>query len=142
MKNVLLGLLLFVACPSVSAGQEEELPPTPLQFACDFLEIDCEGITMPMIIYTDIMGELGYYGAYMPGEHIVFIDPQAPAATVVHEVTHYMLWAAGARVSRCTSEEAARRVHHAWEGTEYNEEWRQRYGCAPIAILRGQAGAK
>lgn len=129
MKNILLGL---IGCLSIGGAVSAE-PPTPLEFACAYIEADCEGITMPLVIYTRIMGEVGLYGAYYPGEHAVYIDPDAPGHTVVHEVTHYVLYEAGMRFSRCTSEEAARRVHHAWNGTDYDDKWRDRYGCNPTA---------
>lgn len=119
--------LLLAACLLVSGATAE--PPTPLEFACDYLDIDCRGIDMPTVVYTDLMGAMGLNGAYFPGEAVVFIDNDAPAHTVVHEVTHYVLYEAAQFVGMCVSEEAARRVHHAWEGTEYNDKWRAQYGC-------------
>ena len=122
---------LFLAICLLVSGAAQTEPPTPLEFACDYLSIDCTDISPPTIIYTDLMGAMGLYGAYFPGEDFVFVDTTAPGHTVVHEVTHYMLYEAGFRISNCVSEEAARRVHHAWDGTEYNDKWRVRYGCQP-----------
>jgi len=136
MKATLLACLLALAAPAVATAPSDVTHDTadkenmaPLEFACAFLEVDCRGIERPSIIYTDLMGAMGLYGAYFHGENFVFVDFDAPAHTVVHEVTHYMLYEAGNVASRCVSEEAARRVHHAWSGTEYNDEWRKRYEC-------------
>lgn len=118
-------LLLLVSASAYSAP-----PLTPLAFACAELKIDCKGIDPPTILVTPLMGEFGLWGAYWPGEKWVYVDPNAPGSTVVHEVTHYMLYEAGMRFSRCAAEEAARRVQHAWDGTDYEKDnWEVRYKC-------------
>lgn len=131
MKKIVLALIAACMTSGPAYGFEENVPTniSPLDYACRTLEIDCTGIKMPIVVYTDIMGAMGLHGAYMPGDNMVFIDPDAPAHTLVHEVTHYMLYESGFRMGRCTSEEAARRVHHSWEGTPYSDLWRGRYGC-------------
>ena len=123
MKALVLAALLAIGMSTPAQATN-----SPMQFACDFLDIDCTGLRQPMIIYTDLMGINGLYGQYVYGEPWVFVDPDAPAHTVVHEIAHYVLWEV-ANIEGCTSEEAARRVHHAWDGTEYNDNWRRRYNC-------------
>lgn len=132
MKKLLLGVLLLFCCTNLLADTERhrrENPKDLMGWACDYLSVNCKGLEPPQVIYTDIMGAMGLYGAYYPGEGVVWVDWDAPAHTVIHEITHYMLYEAGIPLSRCTSEEAARRVHHAWQGTKYNDKWRAGYGC-------------
>lgn len=128
MKALLLSLILAIGVAAPAAA-ENKYNHKEMEFACELLSLDCTGIDRPTVIVTNLMGALGLYGAYMPGEQWIFIDPQAPDHTYIHELTHYIIYEAGLRVGRCTGEEAARRVHHAWEGTEYNDDWRKRYGC-------------
>jgi len=129
MRTILL--LLICTMLGSSATYAEKLSPrklTPQAFACEYLEIDCTGIKPANVVYTGLMGYMGLYGMYIPEEDLILIDLEAPAHTLVHEVTHHVLWHAGLR-NRCLSEEAARRVHHEWEGTPYNDDWRVQYGC-------------
>ena len=124
MRAFIAALMLLITSPLHTAE-----PPTPLEFTCAVLDLDCHDILMPSIVYTDLMGVMGLYGAYYPGDKWIFIDPQAPGHVVVHEVTHYVLYEVGLHVSRCLSEEAARRVHRAWESLPYTEDWRKQYNC-------------
>lgn len=126
-----IGILLMALLLSGSvAGIKQDVPTNiaPMDYACTVLEVDCTEFKQPSIIYTNVMEALGLWGAYAYGEDFVLIDHDAPAATVVHEVTHYVLWNVGMR-DRCISEEAARRVHHKWEGTPYDDSWRNLYQC-------------
>jgi len=128
MKNIMLALLVLVGLTGAVTPRE---PHAELVFACETLQIECKGISRPTVIVTDLMGAIGLYGAYMPGEHWIFIDPQAPDHTYIHELTHYILHEAGFRFrDGCTSEEAARIVAAAWMGVDYSDKWRKQYGCA------------
>jgi hypothetical protein len=124
---VRIGILLVAILLAFNADAEKN--QTPMEFACEQLDIDCTGIRPPDVIITELMGALGLYGAYMPGENRIYIDPDAPSHTLVHEVTHYVVYEAGFRFDRCFSEEVARIVHHRWNGTEYSDSWRKTYGC-------------
>jgi len=124
--------LVIAALCTIGLGAAVAQPTqtSEMKFACDYLEIDCTGIERPSVIVTKLMGAFGVYGAYYGGEKTVFLDPDAPDHTYIHELTHYLLWeVSNGAVKGCASEEAARRVHHAWEGTEYDDSWRGRYGC-------------
>lgn len=122
-----IGLALLL---TTITSAEETMVPSPLEFACEWLDLDCTGIEQPTVVYTNIMGDMGLYGAYFPGESIVVIDPHAPAHTVVHEVTHYVLHEAGfTDLDRCLSEEVARRVGDAWAKQAYTTGWKKKYGC-------------
>ena len=125
---VALAILASVTNTSAEASRPSEWDET-----CAIMQIDCTGIQKPIVIYTNLMGVWGLYGAYYHGEPFLFIDPDAPPETYVHELTHYLLWNLGlfrgGKADSCSSEELARRVAAIWAGEEYNDKWRLRYGC-------------
>jgi hypothetical protein len=121
-----MGIMLFLITSLAYGGTTQE----KWQDTCDILEVDCTDMAPPTVVVTSLMGALGLYGAYYPGEHMIFVDPYAPEKTEVHEMTHYLLYELGLfRDNRCMSEEVARRVHHKWEGTTYDDTWRSQYRC-------------
>jgi hypothetical protein len=100
---------------------------------CTILDVDCTDIAPPIVVTTNMMGAFRLHGAYFPGENYIFVDPDSPEHTIVHEMTHYLLYEMNLfRNDRCGSEYMARRVHHAWEGTEYDDTWRAQYRCPPL----------
>lgn len=131
MKRLLLSFLAICTLVGPANALNTKVPTNlhAKDYVCRTLELDCRGIPAPTIIYTGLMSALGLHGAYMPGDRFIFIDPSAPAHTVVHEMTHYILWETGVVEDRCLSEEVARRVHHVYEGTTYDDSWRKRYQC-------------
>ena len=124
MKKLLLLALLLPSFATASTIY------TPFEYVCAaLLSVDCREMSQPAIVYTRLMDSMQKHGAYVSGEHVLFISPNAPPETVVHEMAHYVLYEAGLDLDRCLSEETARRIHHMWLKDEYTEDWRLSYGC-------------
>jgi len=121
-------ILLFLVAVSTMA-HDAQPNRTAFDYVCTELSVNCEGINPPDIVITEIMGEFGLWGAYMPGENRLYIDPDAPPETMVHEMVHYILYEINAGFGKCFGEELARVVHHRWANTPYDDSWRQRYRC-------------
>ena len=99
-------------------------------FACKTLPVDCSDIPMPSIIYTKLLHDMGLWGAYVYGEDRVFLRPDAPEETYLHETVHYLLWQEGhTELTRCQTESAARRVTALYLHIPYTKDWYKVYGC-------------
>jgi hypothetical protein len=106
-------------------------PQTDFEYVCEQVENiygeGCGSLLPPIIVYSRVI-ELDMWrvlnGVYIPGEPYIFIHPTAPEATVVHEMTHYVLDSLGLEQDRCRHEEIARFVAGQTDPT-----WRARYGC-------------
>lgn len=99
-------------------------------YACEqvqnlYPEADCRTIEPPLLILTTLVEELGAWGVYMRGEPFIFVTPDNPylIATIIHEMTHYILFTTGAETDRCRHEEVARFV------AGQSRPWRKQYGC-------------
>jgi len=120
--------LILLAIPAKGNSSNARLKA--FDETCAIMRINCAGINKPIVIYTNLMGEFRLWGAYVHGEPFLFIDPDAPVDTYVHELTHYLLWEVGLfRKDRCMSEEMARRVAAIWMGEAYEDDWRRQYRC-------------
>lgn len=148
----MLVLILVAGCATIRPVNVEL---TPYQSACIALgqqEIaSCAEIEAPVVIISQAPLLIGAYGFYMHGEKYVFALPQedinklALAAgvdriptteeVVFHETIHYILSETDSDVSRCRSEEIARRLTAAAYGYRYNSGWKVGYGC--MGMFRG-----
>lgn len=136
-------------CVSAPAQNEVQMPAEQWEYVCNALpeqgyeEVDCSLTPPPVLVISQIVPDSAdegeeLYGFTYPGEIYIFLNPDHPElwdVIMVHEATHYLLaqtygvgWMPTA-VGRCESERVARVVHHAYEGTEYDDEWRLWYGC-------------
>jgi hypothetical protein len=139
MKELWLAILAAIGLTS-AVPETAPHPVTPSEqydFACEYLDafydVQCGDLESPFVIISRVV-DSRYYGFYFPGENYIYINPNASpvdqAETIIHETTHYILHFKGdARFNRCLSEEVARRVHHLWGDTEYDDEWRGLYNC-------------
>lgn len=150
MKKLLASIALALALvsastPSIPATPSHEVTRKEWAFVCDtlkeqgFAAVDCRKIDRPQVIVSKVVGDMAdpgevLYGFYYLGEDFIFVNPESSPEDqrkiVVHEATHYVLWMTyGDKVGSCKSEEVARRVHHAWEGSDYDDTWRLFYRC-------------
>jgi len=126
---VALSLLFMTQATSVSAAPEASGRMAPMDYVCTVLSLDCTGMAAPTIIYTKLLKGFRLYGVYVRGENRIFVAPGAPAKTVVHEYTHYVLDKLHLTRDRCFSEEMARKVADKWAGDTYDDSWRLQYRC-------------
>lgn len=113
--------------------------------------IPCAEVEEPTVVVSSIVWRFlgdGTLGFYAPGEGgVIYLSDKLPwqgtkklytlEAVRVHETVHYILDRyTNLNVSRCESEEMARRVTAAWEGEGYDPEWEARYNCGPNRWLR------
>ena len=76
-----------------------------------------------------------YRGIYLQGSDIIWINSvyqEGQKASAVHEFTHYIMNMSQAELTRCQGEEIARRVTALYLGEEYNNDWREFYGCETV----------
>jgi len=138
-KLILMIILAGVAvgaCVDYQIRTHQSLPSTEFELVCEKVEevfdTTCEGLQEPDVVYTQIIGQLGAIGAYMPGEYIIFIDPMSTepySQVIIHEMTHYVLLKLNITSDRCDSEAIARKWESEITGNEMNPNWRRIYAC-------------
>ena len=139
-------MVLLLGCAAVATAPEPE--PTTFDIACvaleEFIEEPCLGLEPPVVIKSNII--TGHYfnaigmlrGVHYPGEKYVFVNPlmteDEQRAIEIHETVHYITHTTGVSElwDRCTDEELARRVDSIVSGEEYNDDWRDLYGCGVV----------
>jgi hypothetical protein len=131
----ILILVLSALSNSAVADQADEgrqILDKSWAYTCSQLELinetlTCDGLEPPIVVVTRILSPMSLYGVYIPGERYVFVNPDSPdpLATLIHEMTHYVLYYNGIDYSQmCLSEEIARFV-----AGQTGNEWRKQYGC-------------
>lgn len=132
MRATLLSLMLIGLCWSGISWSDE----SQYERACVALEMDCSLIPPPQIVTTQLVFTASWgqwSGVYYKGEDVIFISPfllpSRRAPTIFHETVHYLLYKNGQRIGRCQSEETARKLTALEFNTDYNEEWKDWYGC-------------
>lgn len=142
-------LIAVVAAFSMTQGvvAHEGLPEVDDEvwaYACAYVEVfedvQCGDLDKPKILYNEFRSYFGtpqttLYGRHYLGSEYIeinvrFYGTEMARTTAVHETVHYIGAHQDAGWSKCYSEDVARRVHHLWEGTEYDPEWKVRYKCA------------
>lgn len=138
MRKILLSVIAVMMAlgaqakpPNVDIVSDEQF-----RFVCRYVDVfygvECNDLKKPYVVTSKVVSS-SYYGFYFKGETIVYVfpnlSPKTRSSTIVHETTHYVLDWTKSGFSRCESEEAARRVHHLWEGSKYNDRWRLNYRC-------------
>jgi len=102
--------------------------------------VNCRRIEKPTVVITTAVKDIAapgweLYGVTYDGEPYVLINPDLDQETtrmvIVHETVHYVLWQFyGNGIGDCESERVARKVHHAWDKTDYAlDKWESDYGC-------------
>lgn len=153
-----LGLLAAVSLTANAAYWEhtkEEAQQNLMDFACNVLYWECEGLAPPTIVYV-YDPYVGWAGAFWDGTTEVYIntyrtdqmDPLEVMGVIVHEFTHYIddqlhdLGKAETRQDICDAEARAWHVGNSflvWVGlgseTTYN--WWQWYGCPSPGPVTG-----
>jgi hypothetical protein len=143
VKALLVAMAALAGPPTPPASDAVSLQEW--RFVCKAMDImgytavDCRKLRPPTVIVSLIVQDnsppgLQLRGVTYHGEVYVFVNALLPRAeqrtVVVHETVHYLLAATyGRRISGCEHEWAARIVHTAWEGSDYNNSWRVWYGC-------------
>lgn len=149
------GLILLVGCAQIGKLANSWKYDADVQAACYWTNevgeygIDCTKVEEPQVVVTNVVqrwlgpGTLGFY----TGEGIIFLWDGLPyksattgkvytlEAVRVHETVHYLLDKyVDHVVTRCESEEIARKVTAAWEKEKYDPEWEARYNCGPRSM--------
>jgi len=140
-KIITLLLILLAGCTTLEVAEAPAPPPTEAEviaaseaeswtYTCTILSNllgydGCANIEAPYVVWTQATRAFGAYGAYVPGEPHILVDPQGDHiwTTVIHEMAHYVLYW-NSIDDRCKSEEVARYVAGQSDPT-----WRIRYGC-------------
>jgi hypothetical protein len=145
MKKLIALTILLSGCVTIRV-EAPELPPTVFEMACTALAVQyqnravCDQVNEPTIIvsgivddhYLNMFGEL--HGIYYPDEEYVFVAASMSEHqilwTSIHEVVHYIDYNTPEyEVTRCSSEEQARRISSEFVGEEYNDQWKESYDC-------------
>jgi hypothetical protein len=137
-------LLVLIAPAASSAPVNNAVTQQEWRFVCKAMDVmgyavDCRKIRPPTVVVSMIVQDssppgLQLRGVTYHGEEYIFVNSTLPLAdqrtVVIHETVHYLLAATyGRRISGCEHEWAARVVHSAWEGSDYDNSWRVWYGC-------------
>jgi hypothetical protein len=140
-------LLAFAAmAPMASAPvpQSNAVTTQEWRFVCKAMDVmgyavDCRKLKPPTVVVSMIVQDssppgLQLRGVTYHGEEYIFVNSTLPRwdqrTVVIHETVHYVLAATyGKRIDGCEHEWAARIVHSAWEGSDYDNSWRVWYGC-------------
>lgn len=140
-----------MGCAVVIPSPLSERELTPWQDVCLTVEQEldkpgaCADLPEVKVVITKLpAATIGAYGVHIQDEDTIFVAPQdvinqlALAAlaehvpsveeVIFHESIHYILHNRN-KVSRCKSEEYARKWTAKRFGFEYNEKWRMSYGC-------------
>ena len=129
---MILSLLatIFMYTPSPHYADEE------FALVCNKLDreyvISCGDLQSPLVVYTNLVGNMGAIGLWVHGEHVVFIDPDSRVPfkqVIIHETIHYTLWHLNLIRSKCVSEEYARNWTAELTDTEVDPKWWKKYGC-------------
>ena len=91
----------------------------------------CKDLEAPIVVYSQVVDDLEYYGFYYPGEPYIFVNPYGDHVekTLIHEIVHYVLHELDLVIERCESEEIAREWASELTDTEVDATWRIRYRC-------------
>jgi hypothetical protein len=137
-------LLVLIAPAASSAPVNNAVTQQEWRFVCKAMDVmgyavDCRKIRPPTVVVSMIVQDssppgLQLRGVTYHGEPYVFVNSTLSLAdqrtVVIHETVHYLLAATyGKRIGGCEHEWAARVVHSAWEGSDYDNSWRVWYGC-------------
>jgi hypothetical protein len=137
-------LLLTSLAALAPHPQSNAVTPQEWRFVCKAMDImgyavDCRKLKPPTVVVSMIVQDssppgLQLRGVTYHGEEFIFVNSTLPRwdqrTVVVHETVHYVLAATyGKRIDGCEHEWAARIVHSAWEGSDYDNSWRVWYGC-------------
>lgn len=95
---------------------------------------DCDSVPKPKVYLVDF-NDASLYGLYWQGSQVLMLNrrlkPEYINLVMVHELMHHydyelmLQWP----FDHCSTERLARKVHHLFEGTEYNDLWEQVYRC-------------
>jgi hypothetical protein len=142
VKALLLTSLAALAAPPQPPSNA--VTPQEWRFVCKAMDVmgyavDCRKLRPPTVVVSMIVQDssppgLQLRGVTYHGEEFIFVNSTLPRwdqrTVVIHETVHYVLAATyGKRIDGCEHEWAARIVHSAWEGSDYDNSWRVWYGC-------------
>jgi hypothetical protein len=142
VKALLLTSLAALSAPPQPTSNA--VTPQEWRFVCRAMDVmgyavDCRKLKPPTVVVSMIVQDssppgLQLRGVTYHGEEFIFVNSTLPRwdqrTVVIHETVHYVLAATyGKRIDGCEHEWAARIVHSAWEGSDYDNSWRVWYGC-------------
>lgn len=124
--------LFFFACFLGLCVEAETAPQEDFEYVCEqvtkiYPDVSCDEIEPPLVIMTKLTRYARAHGAYMAGEPYIFINPEGPHPdeSIIHEMTHYVLYETGKVINAtCLGESLARVV--AGQNHPY---WRLVYNC-------------
>jgi hypothetical protein len=144
VKALLLTASFAALAPS-SQPPSNAVTPQEWRFVCKAMDVmgyyavDCRKLKPPTVVVSMIVQDssppgLQLRGVTYHGEQYVFVNStltrEEQRTVVIHETVHYVLAATyGKRIGGCEHEWAARIVHTAWDGSDYDNTWRVWYGC-------------
>jgi hypothetical protein len=144
VKALLLATSLAVVAPPSDRFEDNSVTSREWRFVCKAMDVmgyavDCRKLKPPTVVVSLIVQDaappgLQLRGVTYRGEQYVFVNARLSRedqrTVVVHETVHYVLDATyGKHIGGCEHEWAARVVHTAWEGSDYDNSWRVWYGC-------------
>ena len=144
-KILLLACILASGLALGKTEGPEYLDKDLWKWGCSYMHIfhgtTCKGIERPKILWTEFrwttlkgqpnkkMLGMYYHGSDYIKVNVVLLGTEKARSVTLHEAIHYIVHENNLDVDRCENEEIARRAHHAFEKTEYKDDWKEWYRC-------------